>query len=215
MNKRKIKLNNGDRIGMLTVEKEVIKHVLPCGQKLRKFRLKCDCGNYIDSLLLHLIRGRINNCGCIRKTRNGESKTKLYRCWKAMIERVGLKSIKKHIYYDRKIQVCNEFMDYDFFKKWALENGFKDGLQINRKNNYDGYNPKNCRFVLPIINANNRRDTFKINYNSQKISLSLLLTEKGLRNHYHAIYGRIKRGWDHQKAIDTPVKKGKYKSKNY
>lgn len=210
MKKGKLKLSNGQRIEMLVVEKELTKHVLPCGQKLRRFRLKCDCGNHIDSLLLHLTRGRIKNCGCVRKTRHGESKTKLYRCWKAMLERVGPKSIKKHIYYDRKIQICNEFMDYDFFKKWAIENGFKDGLQIDRKDNEDGYNPCNCRFVLPIVNANNKRDTFRIEYNSKIISLSLLLIEKGLKNHYSTIYRRIKRGWNPQKAVDTPIKKGNY-----
>lgn len=43
------------------------------------------------------------------------------------------------------------------FVKWAYQNGYAEGLQIDRINNDGNYEPSNCRFVSPTANAQNRR----------------------------------------------------------
>lgn len=63
-------------------------------------------------------------------------------------------------YGDRGIKVCDEWMDaekgLDRFVTWSLENGYEEGLTIDRID-YDGdYSPKNCRWVTPGIQSYNR-----------------------------------------------------------
>lgn len=45
--------------------------------------------------------------------------------------------------------------DFMAFKKWAIENGYKKGLAIDRINSNDDYKPSNCRFIT--ISENSKR----------------------------------------------------------
>lgn len=50
-------------------------------------------------------------------------------------------------YYGAKgIAVCVEWHDREIFKKWALENGYRKGLRLERIDTEKGYFPENCRF---------------------------------------------------------------------
>jgi hypothetical protein len=57
----------------------------------------------------------------------------------------------------RGIKVCDEWHDYEVFKNWALENGYKEGLSLERKNNDIGYQPDNCEFIPKGDQSKNRR----------------------------------------------------------
>jgi len=62
-----------------------------------------------------------------------------------------------HRYGGRGIRVCDEWRnDYEAFKKWAIENGFKKGLQLDRRENSGHYEPGNCRFVTGVVNTRNQ-----------------------------------------------------------
>lgn len=38
-------------------------------------------------------------------------------------------------YYNLKgIELCTDWYDYDTFKRWAINNGYEEGLSIERKN---------------------------------------------------------------------------------
>lgn len=207
-----IKISEGDRFNKLVVIKELPRKVLPCGQRIRQIECRCDCGNTTEVSLLHLVRDRIKSCGCLSSTRNGESKTKLYLSWKSMHDRCSKNHIDHRNYHDRGIIVENPFYDWDYYKRWALKNGFKVGLQIDRINNNGNYHPDNCRFVTNRINANNRRDTFYVTYKGEEIAFCLLIHDKGLYSHMAALRDRIKRGWSVDRAIDTPIRKGNYRT---
>lgn len=207
-----IKISEGQVFGALTVVKEAPKKRLPSGQINRVIVCRCECGTVKDVRLLHLVRGRIVSCGCKSGERHGMSKTKLYRVWTGMHVRCYTDTcIDHHRYKDRGIEMCPEWRDsFTAFKDWALTNGYKPGLQIDRTDNDKGYSPDNCRFVTVVENSNNREVTTWIGYGGQMVSLQLLLREKGLLPHIAAIRARIARGWPHDEAVDTPIKKGKY-----
>ena len=57
--------------------------------------------------------------------------------------------------------------DFISFKTWALENGYKDNLTIDRINNDGNYEPSNCRFITIAENSRNRSST-KLNWKAVK-----------------------------------------------
>tara|TARA_R110000751_G_scaffold86015_1_gene171481 strand:+ start:215 stop:784 length:570 start_codon:yes stop_codon:yes gene_type:complete len=65
-----------------------------------------------------------------------------------------------HRYGGRGIDICNEWYDsYDVFAGWCMDNGWKDGLTIDRIDNERNYSPDNVRFVTLSENVKNRKRT--------------------------------------------------------
>lgn len=207
-------INPGDKFNKLTVISELPRRILPSGQKPRDFKCRCECGKEVNVLLVHLTKSKIQSCGCSYKTANGESATKLHKRWRSMIRRCYGNTERKHRYNQRGITVCDEWRnDFFTFKKWAIENGYDDRLQIDRIDNNGNYEPSNCRWVPNIINVNNREETLFIDYHNDKIPFMELLRKKNLSMHEGAIRRRIKRGWAGQTAFDIPITQGNYKRK--
>ena len=78
---------------------------------------------------------------------------KLYYVWTTMKYRCK----NKENYKDRGIEVCKEWNSYDVFLEWALNNGYKEGLSIDRINNDGNYEPQNCRWTTQSVQARNTR----------------------------------------------------------
>lgn len=67
------------------------------------------------------------------------------------------KSYKR--YGARGIGVCPEWIDsFQSFCSWALRNGYRDDLQIDRIDNNADYCPENCRWVTAAENSRNCRN---------------------------------------------------------
>ena len=155
----------GQRFGRLVVIRE-------CGRKNGNvaWLCKCDCGNELvvsgDSL-----RGwRTLSCGCLsreRATTHGCARKPWYKVYYSMMERCGhwecTSEHHRRNYRDRGITVCELWRNSpQDFGDWLLEHGWRKGLQIDRIDNDQGYSPENCRVVTPKENANNRRDTRRL-----------------------------------------------------
>lgn len=83
---------------------------------------------------------------------------KLYRVWKNMKQRCTNPNREDYKYYgDNGINVCEEWQEYAIFEKWALNNGYKKELTIDRKNTNKGYYPDNCRWVSREVQSRNTR----------------------------------------------------------
>ena len=69
--------------------------------------------------------------------------------WCCMKRRCYCKKDNRYNRYGgRGITVCKEWLDsFKSFYKWAVENGWENGLHIDRINNNEEYGPHNCRFV--------------------------------------------------------------------
>lgn len=197
---------------MLTIINEVEPIRLPSGQTNKAFLCKCDCGNEKIVRKLHLVRNRIKSCGCLSKTKDGLSSHPLYKVWQA----INLRSSGHYddVYRRKNIKICNEWKDFLVFFDWAIYNGYKKGLQIDRIDSNGNYTPLNCRFVTPKVNANNRSNTFFVVYKDKKIAFTDLIESKNLKNHEHTIRGRIKRGWSIEDAFDKNIKLGNYNTKS-
>ena len=112
-----------------------------------------------------LISGHTQSCGYKKfeshnKT-HGFKRTKLYGVWSSMKERCNVKSCKSYKHYGaRGIKVCDEWSnDYMSFYRWSMENGYSDGLSIERIDVNGNYCPENCKWIPFKEQPRNRRDT--------------------------------------------------------
>jgi hypothetical protein len=99
--------------------------------------------------------------GCRFKGRvtHGGSYSKVYRAWQQMIQRCTNSNTKQFgDYGGRGITVCEEWRNsFTAFHSWALANGYKEGLEIDRERVNEGYCPENCRWVTHQQNMMNQR----------------------------------------------------------
>jgi hypothetical protein len=79
--------------------------------------------------------------------KHGLSKTKLYKVWKTMRLKCYGSNINNR-YKGKDLWICEEWKDDPVaFEGWAKQNGYKEGLELVRKNKDDGYYPENCVFL--------------------------------------------------------------------
>ena len=120
------------------------------------------CGNHFKTLFKSVRHDVISGCkGCgylsEQHIKHGMTKTRLYRAWSAMKQRCMNSNTEKYDRYGgRGIKICGEWVeDFVAFKNWALSNGYKDSLEIDRIDNDGDYEPNNCRWVSRAIQARN------------------------------------------------------------
>lgn len=90
---------------------------------------------------------------------HGMTNTRLYRVWSGMLARCGIPSASNYRYYGgRGIKVCEEWQNSAKFFAWAVENGYQDGLEIDRIDTNGDYEPGNCQFITHVLNSQKRRN---------------------------------------------------------
>lgn len=95
-------------------------------------------------------------------THIGKNKVKIYGVWNEMCRRCNAPTCTSYNRYGaRGITVCDDWLSYDNFYEWAMANGYKEGLTIDRVNNNGNYEPSNCRWVTQAEqNRNTRRNVY-------------------------------------------------------
>lgn len=205
-------LDIGKRIGHVVVIAEDDPLVTPKGTKHRRYLCQCECGNTKSFIEWNLKKaGGHANCGCVnrievaeRSRTHGKSHTKLYGVWGSMIKRCrNPRDYHYNQYGGRGITVCDEWLDYKNFEIWALNNGYSEGLSIDRINVDGDYCPQNCRWATEYTQMNNRRNTYYLEYNGLRLPLSEWSVRTGI--HRETIRQRILAGWSVEKALTTPL----------
>jgi hypothetical protein len=133
---------------------------------------------------------------------------KLYACWKNMRERCNNKNSHNYKYYGGKgIKVCESWDDYLQFKSWALLNGYKDGLSIDRIDNSKDYSPDNCRWATLTEQANNKTNNCLITYCGETKTIHQWAGIYNIKA--NTILMRLKRGWSVERALTEKAFIGK------
>lgn len=83
--------------------------------------------------------------------------------------------------------------NFGSFFYWAIKNGHRCGLELDRIDNNIGYYPNNCRFVTHKENNRNKRNNRYIEHNGVKKTVSYWAELYGFN--YKTLSNRLNRGW--------------------
>ena len=167
----------GDMVGK-TFDRLKVLERYPENTKDRKAQwvCQCECGNIVVVSGKKLRSKNTRSCGCLqreivakRNFKHGDTirnhRNRLYSIYHDMIRRCYDPKRKEYQKYGaRGIYVCDEWRAENYtdgylaFKKWSYENGYVDGLSIDRIDNDGPYAPWNCRWTTSTVQSNNRGD---------------------------------------------------------
>ena len=204
----------GNKYGRLTVLKldHIKEYISPKGTKHKReyYLCSCDCGKTNIVEKSHLKSGIVQSCGCLREERlvnackkHGMKHTRIYDMWANIKSRCFNEKDPcfKH-YGGRGISMCKEWEnDFTAFYNWAMDNGYKDSLSIDRINNNGNYNPSNCRFATKIEQGRNRRTNRLITYKGKTHCISEWAEMLGINQ--STLYYRFRRGWTPEAALNS------------
>lgn len=113
--------------------------------------------------------------------KHGKSDTKLYGVWHGMIQRCENPNSKAAKNYCLKgISVCDEWKVFPNFYEWAMNNGYREGLTLDRKDSNKNYNPDNCRWVDRFVQNSNTSRNVYYTYNGKTMTISQWSRELGI-----------------------------------
>lgn len=99
-------------------------------------------------------------CAMKRRKTHGLCGTEIYKRFLGIKARCTQPSASHYADYGgRGIMVCDEWLnDPSAFVTWALDNGFRSDLEIDRIDVNGPYAPSNCRLISHRENSRNRRN---------------------------------------------------------
>jgi len=176
----------GERIGRLTVLEQTEPLSTSWGKKMRRWKVKCDCGTeriiQTQTLRMHKKSG-FGSCGCWRKERNRQKRLKHLRPYEFYLNRLKNSTnnrnkkgkgknnpIKMNINYDDLIKLipsegtgfchyCEKPIFWDKYEEPKSLIGRKCGHNFDRKDNSKGYEINNIIFSCGDCNRT-RGDRF-------------------------------------------------------
>jgi len=176
---------------------------LPYSQRQgRLVVVKCLCDKETIKLVnLQVLRsGKSQSCGCLkieklveRSTIHGmggrKSRNKIYSLWKHINSRCSnVNNGSYDSYGGRGIYVCSEWVfEFPVFNDWCLNNGWEEGLQLDRIDNDGPYAPWNCRFITirengfnkRLLQSNNTSGYCGVSYKPERKSFSAIVRNDG------------------------------------
>lgn len=216
----------GMKFGKLTVvgfSRDVIS-----GTRKRKYwNCVCECGGTKEVRTDSLTKGSTKSCGCMLKEISYNNLTTKYAfkpkyktqnrrlnsIWNSIISRCTRTNNKRYDrYMKRGISICEEWLDFDVFADWALNNGYNENLTIDRIDNDGNYEPCNCRWTTVKNQCRNRSSNIKVEHNGTIVTLIELSEITGISySCLNSRYNKGLRGVELVKEIKKPYK-NKYKN---
>jgi hypothetical protein len=148
-----------NRVGQIFGRLKVVARVGTNQNKKVVWQCSCECGVEVCVPSGSLVTGNTTSCGCYLKervTKHGGWNKSSYNTWRAMMRRCTVPTDKDYVRYGEKgITVCERWHNYADF---AADMGEPIGDEtLDRINPYGNYEPCNCRWALPSIQARNIR----------------------------------------------------------
>lgn len=201
----------GQKFGRLIV----IKRIGTDKFKHSTWLCQCDCGN--KKVVSSNAFRHTHSCGCLAKEilSNRMSKhhmygTRINRIWQRMKTRCN-NSKNEHYnnYGARGIKVCEEWEnDFLSFYNWAMANGYKDNLTIDRIDVNGNYEPNNCRWITNYEQQSNKRNNRIIEYQGKKYTISQLSRLLGIEK--STLRWRLIHNWK-EFELNLPTNYNRYK----
>ena len=220
----KVKNISGRRFGRLTA----IKYAGKSKGKQTLWECWCDCGKTVIVHQQNLNNGHTTSCGCYnsevaseREKEHGQSRTRLYNIWHDMIYRCYNDNRRSYKDYGGKgIIVCKEWKDdFETFRNWAIKNGYKENLSIDRIDSHKNYCPdsktvKHLLEDLDILGFGKTKFVMDRGFYSEdninglyrdhiKFLVGTKLSLKFIRKHLDEVYDDIRMFVNFDESINT------------
>jgi len=133
--------------------------------------------------------------------KHGGTGTLTYKRWASMMARCHHTSDGNYKHYGAKgITVCDSWHDFAAFRNDMGECPDNE-FTLDRKENAEGYGPKNCRWATKIEQNRNRTNNRILFHDGESLCVSEWAERTGLSS--HAILARMKRGWSVDRTLTT------------
>jgi hypothetical protein len=153
------------------------------GYKLPVIECRCECGKVVPVDMYHFVNNQIKSCGCLLVQSCKDNFTKypgnvkqIRASYDAMMRRCYSHKCESYSFYGgRGVSVCDEWVnDYKVFLKWAKENGWKKGLQLDKDKLGNGfmYSPSTCCWLTQSENVKYTRSATLFDYMGEKRTLT-------------------------------------------
>lgn len=118
-----------------------------------------------------------------------------------MLARCKPDSPDRPIYYDRGIQVAERWTRFEAF---FADMGPKPSAShsIDRIDNDGNYEPGNCRWAVAIVQANNKRNNFMVEYRGHRMTIHQAWRQAGEVVGFGTVNMRLRRGWPVVAAVE-------------
>lgn len=181
---------------------------------------KCDCGNSHEARSNAVRSGGTVSCGCVHLEKlraqhrtHGQSKTREYKIWKGMKKRCYNEAEKAFPSYGgRGICVCDRWLDS--FPNFIDDMGRAPSNihSIDRIDNNGNYEPGNCRWATPTVQACNTRKSARVQVAGALVSMPQAAHDAGMDP--RLVRSRMqKHGWSADDALGLEPRPTRWKER--
>lgn len=199
----------GMKSGKLTAVEKIGYDTDKDGKRFALWKCECECGGIGIFNQHKIVSKSVKSCGCMRNRehyrsiQHGMSQTRIYRTYCGMKARCDNPNDQHYKDYGgRGIKICNYWrgiMGFTHFYEWAMKNGYRDDLTIDRIDVNGDYEPNNCRWATNEQQQTNKRDNVWHIVDGQRMLMKEISKKYNIPE--VTIRGRMARGMTAQEAV--------------